>query len=162
VVDGKVTNIRWGLRSFRGARSANPESIGNTVCWLMDSGLVLRTPRNDSKGLMPALLAEPKFSSNFNVIWSVQPSREKYSSFVPTQISSFYAPSHPARGALAIVTNARWDAVDAMAMTDEAGLSRTAKSCGSDAAVLASSFTGQPVERRWQESRSPGRARSKP
>jgi hypothetical protein len=42
-------------------------------------------------------------------------------------------------GRLAIVTNARWDAVDAEAMTDEAGMTRTAKSCGSDAAVLASS-----------------------
>jgi hypothetical protein len=45
-------------------------------------------------------------------------------------------------GRLAIVTDARWDAVDAMAMTDEGGLLRTAKSCGSGAAVLASSFTG--------------------
>jgi len=41
-------------------------------------------------------------------------------------------------------------------------LTRTAKSCGPDAAVLALSFTGYLVERRWQESRSPGRARSKP
>jgi len=109
-----------------------------------------------------ALRAELKFSRNINVIWVVQPSRTKYSPFVPAQISSFYAPSHPARGALAIVTNARWDAVDVVAMIDEGGLSRTAKSCGSDAAVLASSFAGQLVERRWQESRSPGRARSKP
>src|SRR3954469_7400945 len=42
-------------------------------------------------------------------------------------------PSHPTRGAIAIVTNARWDAVDARAATDERGLSRTAKSCGPDA-----------------------------
>ena len=55
------------------------------------------------------------------------------------------------RGALANVTNARWDAMDAEARTDEAGMTRTAKSCGSGAAVLALSFTGQLVERRWQE-----------
>jgi hypothetical protein len=96
-------------------------------------------------GLLPpgkALRAESKFTRYFNVIWLVQPSRTKYSPFVLSQIGSFYVPSHPARGALAIVTNARWDAVDAVAMTDEAGLLRTAKSCGSGAAVLASSFTG--------------------
>jgi len=39
---------------------------------------------------------------------------------------------------------------------------RTAKSCGSGAAVLALSFTGYLVERRRQKSRSPGSARSKP
>jgi hypothetical protein len=66
------------------------------------------------------------------------------------------------RGGSRSSRNARWDAVDAEAMTDEAGMTRTAKSCGSGAAVLALSFTGQLVERRWQESRSPGRARSKP
>src|SRR3954464_9179875 len=32
-------------------------------------------------------------------------------------------PSHPTRGAIAIVTNVRWDAVDARAATDERGLS---------------------------------------
>jgi hypothetical protein len=51
-----------------------------------------------------------------------------------------YAPSHPIEGRLAIVTNARWDAVDAMDTTDERGLSRTAKSCGSGAPTLALSF----------------------
>jgi hypothetical protein len=43
------------------------------------------------------------------------------------------------RGGSRSSRNARWDAVDAEAMTDEAGMTRTAKSCGSDAAVLASS-----------------------
>src|SRR5205085_8196164 len=43
------------------------------------------------------------------------------------------------RGALAIVTNARRDAVDALASRDERGLKRTAKSCGPDAPTLASS-----------------------
>ena len=84
------------------------------------------------------------------MIWVVQPSWRKYSPFVLTPNQSINAPSHPARGALAIVTNARWDAVDAMAATDERGLLRTAKSCGPDAAVLASSsrearFSGATV-----------------
>jgi len=48
--------------------------------------------------------------------------------------------SHPMRGALRNVTNARWDAVDAAAMQDELGLLRTAKSCGPGAPVLALSF----------------------
>jgi hypothetical protein len=33
--------------------------------------------------------------------------------------------------------NAQWDPVDAEAVTDETGMTRTAKSCGPDAAVLA-------------------------
>ena len=40
-------------------------------------------------------------------------------------------------GRLAIVTNARWDAVDEVAAADERSLSRTAKSCGPGAPVLA-------------------------
>jgi hypothetical protein len=44
--------------------------------------------------------------------------------------------SHPMRGALRNVTNARWDAVDAKCATDEC-VTRTAKSCGPGAAVLA-------------------------
>ena len=56
------------------------------------------------------------------MIWVVQPIREKYSPFVLTPNQFIDVPSHPARGALAIVTNARWDAVDAMAATDERGL----------------------------------------
>ena len=59
------------------------------------------------------------------------------------QISSSLCRPTRQEGRLAIVTNARWDAVDAEAMTDEAGMTRTAKSCGSGAAVLALSFTGQ-------------------
>jgi hypothetical protein len=47
--------------------------------------------------------------------------------------------SHPMRGAIAIVTNARWDAVDAGVATDERSLSGRAKSCGPDASGLASS-----------------------
>jgi hypothetical protein len=51
-----------------------------------------------------------------------------------------FAPSRPARGALRIVTNARRDAVDAIAAQDERKLSRTAKSCGPGAPMLALSF----------------------
>jgi hypothetical protein len=41
-------------------------------------------------------------------------------------------------GRIMIVTNVRWDAVDAEALETRA-LTRTAKSCGPDAAVVASS-----------------------
>jgi hypothetical protein len=66
------------------------------------------------------------------------------------------------RGGSRSSRNARWDAVDAEAMIDEVGLTRTAKSCGPDAAVLASSWWEVSRRRRWQKSRSPRRARSKP
>jgi hypothetical protein len=46
----------------------------------------------------------------------------------------------PNEGRLAIVTNVRWDAVDADVTTDERDFSRTAKSCGPGAPVLALSF----------------------
>jgi len=49
----------------------------------------------------------------------------------------------PGKRGVAHVTNARWDAVDAMATTDERDLLRTAKSCGPGAPVLAPSFVGQ-------------------
>jgi hypothetical protein len=51
----------------------------------------------------------------------VQYPAQKYSPFVLRQISS--SMRHPTRqeGRLAIVTNVRWDAVDAEAKTDEAG-----------------------------------------
>jgi hypothetical protein len=55
--------------------------------------------------------------------------------------------------------NAQWDAMDA---EDETGMTRTAKSCGPDAAVLALSCLEVSAQRRLQKSRSPGRARSKP
>jgi hypothetical protein len=44
---------------------------------------------------------------------SVQPVAQKYSTFVLTQISRITPPVSPDRGALAIVTNVRWDAMDA-------------------------------------------------
>jgi hypothetical protein len=50
-------------------------------------------------------------------------------------------------GRLAIVTNVRWDAVDGMAAKDERQLSRTAKSCGPGAPMLALSFVEQSSAR---------------
>jgi len=50
--------------------------------------------------------------------------------------------------------------VDAKAATDERKLTRTAKSCGPGAAMLASSWREVSRRRRWQQSRSPGRARN--
>jgi hypothetical protein len=50
------------------------------------------------------------------------------------------APSHPVRGALRTSRTLRWDAVDATTASDERLMSRTAKSCGPDAPMLASSF----------------------
>jgi hypothetical protein len=49
----------------------------------------------------------------------VQPLLKKYSDFQKTQISNISSPSRPDRGALAIVTNAGRDAVDAGGATDE-------------------------------------------
>ena len=49
----------------------------------------------------------------------------------------------PVTRGVAHVTNARWDAVDEVAAVDERSLSRTAKSCGPGAPVLALSFVGQ-------------------
>jgi hypothetical protein len=51
----------------------------------------------------------------------VQPSQKKYSAFAVGQISGFSPRVSPTEGRLAIVTNARWDAVDAEAATDERG-----------------------------------------
>jgi hypothetical protein len=44
---------------------------------------------------------------------------QKYSGFPKQQISLYLSPSRPDRGALAIVTNAGRDAVDAGGATDE-------------------------------------------
>ena len=49
---------------------------------------------------------------------SVNPSPQKYSATAPTQVTGITRASHPMRGALANVTNARWDAVDADGATD--------------------------------------------
>ena len=61
--------------------------------------------------------------------------------------------SRPTEGRLAIVTNAGRDAVDAAARVTNV-LTRTAKSCGPDAPMLASSWRRcfASRRRRWQES----------
>jgi hypothetical protein len=64
----------------------------------------------------------------------------------PSGKSSLQAtPSHPNEGRIAIVTNARWDAMDADSAVDETRMKRTVKSCGPDAPTLAS-------RRWWQQS----------
>src|SRR6266403_3246516 len=75
----------------------------------------------------------------------VQPLLQKYFASPPTQIRCISKPSRPDRGALRTSRNAGRDAVDAAASGEQqrAGrmmLQRTAKSCGSDAPMLASSL----------------------
>ena len=62
--------------------------------------------------------------------------------FRSTQITGITPPVSRQWGALANVTNARRDAMDATAATRRVRLERTAKSCGSGAAVLAPSPGG--------------------
>ena len=80
----------------------------------------------------------------------------------------FLSPFHPnqnynvrrlvlPKGRLAIVTNAGRDAVDADGAFDEQHVRRTAKSCGSDAPTLASSFAVD-ARRRWQTSPVTGKS----
>jgi hypothetical protein len=52
---------------------------------------------------------------------SVQPFAQKYFASVVAQISRSILPSTATRGAIAIVTTVRWDAMDAKAATDERG-----------------------------------------
>src|SRR5256714_15602619 len=87
-----------------------------------------------------------------NVIWAVQSHLQKYSFRCFTQIKIITAPSRPTEGRLAIVTNAGRDAVDADGAADEQHVRRTAKSCGSDAPTLASSWQVVTCWRQWQES----------
>jgi hypothetical protein len=56
--------------------------------------------------------------NRFNVIWVVQLYREKYFALRLPQISSILSLSHPSEGRLENVTDAGWDAVDAMATQD--------------------------------------------
>jgi hypothetical protein len=82
---------------------------------------------------------KPNLSNPFNLILPVQSRLEKFST-LPVRANHLYkpAPSRLTRGALAIVTNAGRDAVDAGSAFDESVASRTAKSCGPDAPTLAS------------------------
>src|SRR5437762_10092153 len=58
---------------------------------------------------------------------------------------------------MAVVTDAGRDAVDADGAFDEQHVRRTAKSCGSDAPTLASSFAVN-ARRRWQQSPVTGKS----
>src|SRR5258708_1153485 len=76
----------------------------------------------------------------------VQPHLQKYSCFVPTQITSLISPSRPTRGAYRD-RHGRWvrDAVDAAASGAHVArgrmmLLRTVKSCGPDTPTLVSSW----------------------
>ena len=95
---------------------------------------------------------------------SVNPLLRKYSAFVVGQISAKNFPVSPDKRGVAHVTNARWDAVDAMRALDE-------RVCGvrRRRVVLTSRCWRQrtwrqqlPRAQRRQKSRSPGRARYKP
>src|SRR3954463_14964533 len=94
---------------------------------------------------------------------SCQAPESKIFLFFRSQIRRMVCPSHPTEGRIAIVTNVRWDAVDARAATDERGLS-----VRRNRVVLTPRCWRQVAQgpcraqRRWQESRSPGRARYKP
>ena len=70
----------------------------------------------------------------------VQTVAQKYSAFAVGQITDLTPRVSPVTRGVAHVTNARWDAVDAMVTTDERDLLRTAKSCGPGAPMLALNF----------------------
>jgi len=57
-----------------------------------------------------------KFDCDFKVIWAVQSCTKKHSASVVGQITGLTLPVSPNEGRLAIVTNVRWDAVDADAL----------------------------------------------
>src|SRR4051812_23519249 len=91
-----------------------------------------------------------------NMICSVQSRLQKHFRSSFTQIKIITAPSCPTEGR-AHVTNAERDAVDANGAADEQHVRRTAKSCGSDAPTLASSFAVN-ARRRWQTSPVTGKS----
>jgi hypothetical protein len=105
---------------------------------------------------------EGKFSFAFNVIPPVQSPREKFPAFFSTQITGLSRASHPSRGGV----GHRHERRDGMRWTRRrarrATLTRTAKSCGSDAPMLASSCVDLFRAATVTTSRSPGRARRKP
>ena len=84
------------------------------------------------------------FARRANQQIPVQPLSKKYSDFPKEQISFISPLSRPTEGRLAIVTNAGRDAVDADRAEDEGAVTRTAKSCGPDAPMLASSLRKHP------------------
>ena len=66
------------------------------------------------------LRAKTNLSNRINLIWVVQSFSQKYSGSLLTQITciSLAIPAHT-KGRFAIVTNVRWDAMDASGATDE-------------------------------------------
>jgi hypothetical protein len=69
----------------------------------------------------------------------VQPRLKKYFCFSEMQIRLCDLPSRLTEGRLEIVTDARRDAVDVGGAKDEGAGLRTAKTCGPDSPMLASS-----------------------
>jgi hypothetical protein len=65
------------------------------------------------------MLIEGKFSFGIKLIWVVQSLLKKYSAFPNTKSALYLSPSRPTKGALAIVTDAGRDAVDAENASDE-------------------------------------------
>jgi hypothetical protein len=63
------------------------------------------------------ILARPRRANYFRISENrVKPQNKKYFALSEGQISGRYCLSRPTRGALAIATNVRWDAVDAEVM----------------------------------------------
>jgi hypothetical protein len=156
--------------SFRGARQRE-SGIHCTICASgeMDSGLdaepvigpanrpdPLASPRNDDgvfcsrratkqpDGQITSTSCDPELSTPAAKNIPLHYSRKSVAySACPTRHE----------GRIAIVTNARWDAVDARAAQDERKQPRTAKSCGPGAPTLALSLReASSRRRRWQES----------
>ena len=65
------------------------------------------------------LRVKSNFLKRFNLIWVVQSLRKKYFALSRPQITSIFRASRLTEGRLAIVTNARRDAVDASGASDE-------------------------------------------
>jgi hypothetical protein len=91
------------------------------------------------------------FQRYFNVIWVVQSSSQKYSTFQTPQISGYWRRPVLTRGRFAIVTNVGAGCDGRDGARDERCLLRTTKSCGPDAPVLASSWRAVSRRRRWQK-----------
>ena len=66
-----------------------------------------------------AMRAKTNFLRPINVIWVVQSLLKKYSAFPNTKSALYLSPSRPTKGALAIVTDAGRDAMDADGASDE-------------------------------------------
>jgi hypothetical protein len=86
----------------------------------MDSGFVLRTPRNDGEGLSKTRGNSATKKPDGQITRkSVHPLAQKYSAHPVGQISDINLRVSPNDGRIMIVTNVRWDAVDAKRVQDE-------------------------------------------